>query len=143
MPMFKVYPKNGQSFEIELHHFAFNGETLFGTPMDMHAYTKLVTLSLENIVAIYHPREPPLDWKLSEQPRCFDVYLKGHTENPLKIYGCSYKHQGDGTIEFKYKKVDVTQGVEESDETVEGVYVKTSEVVAIIPSAPLPAPPQC
>lgn len=139
MPNFEVYPTTGKPFTVELHHFAYNGTTLFGTPMDMHSYTELVMLSLESIAAIYLPSEAPLDWRLSEQPRCFLVYLKGYTEKPLKIYGCAFK-ASENVIEFYYLKVDVSQGVQETKELMEGVYVKASEVVAIIPSAPLASP---
>ena len=143
---FKVYPLDGKVFSVEAEDFNTDQENF---KLHGKADQSLILLADETIAAIYHPNEPQIDWRLlRDQPRLFKVYLRNHTDSPLEIYAHYFKTLENDTLEFHYKTVNVADGPGGSklsfnnDDTVDHVYIKRSEVVAIVSSEPLPAPPQ-
>jgi hypothetical protein len=143
---FKIYPLDGQVFSVELGDFNTDREKfkLYGD-----ADQASTLLADQYIAAIYHPNKPQIDWRLlADQPRLFKIYLRNHTDSPLEIYAHYFKALENDTLEFRYKFIMEASGYGGmrvpivKDEKVDDVYIKRSEVVAIVPSDPLPVPSQ-
>jgi hypothetical protein len=123
MGKFKVYPKKGDTFDLEFYRFEYD-ENSFRLYDDSNSESSEGFLSFEHVAAIIPETQSKADHVLT-----FLVYLKGRTE-PLKINANTFDQTQQPGVKFYVRGASYRP----SDIEVQYLYVATSEVVAIVPS---------
>src|SRR6185295_13724015 len=95
MKNFRVYPKKGEPFDLELMKFSFD-ESAFTLYNSSNEPSSDGFLLLENVAAVYDTKQPRPDW---EDIRCFEVRLVNRTE-PLRVFAHYFKSDRSPSIEF-------------------------------------------
>jgi len=118
----KVYPKEGESFELQIPRFEFDedGFKVYGT---QNAVTDYAFLSIDNVAAII-PENPAK----AVAPIPFHIYLKRRRE-PLEVSAHGFTTDKPPSVRFYWKFQD-------RDEEIKNTYVALSEVVAVLPADP-------
>jgi hypothetical protein len=128
MQTFNVYPKKGEMFTLQCHHFEFDGQQFI-----LYEYadepSKDGFLSRGHIAAVVaQDLTKPYDYS---DARNFHIHLKNRKE-PLEIPAHSFKIQPPN-VKFYWNPVDPETGLV-LDKEIKDVYIALSEVVCVTPS---------
>lgn len=132
MQSFDIYPKKGDKFALEFHHFELRASE-FVLYNDLHKESRAGYVSLENIAAVIPANLPEIRSRLhyDAEPITFCVYLKGRKpEDPIQITAFVCDASQPPSVKFFWKLFNVNKF---EDQLLPNIYVATSEVVAIMP----------
>jgi hypothetical protein len=127
MKCFRVYPKKGEPFDLELRRFSVNDRafTLYNSSDEP---SNDGFLSFENVAAVHDTNQRRPDW---EDVRCFEVRLIDRTE-PLKVFAHYFKSDRPPSVEFYWINIKGPDDIR-----IENIYIALSEVVSITPTGGL------
>jgi hypothetical protein len=129
MNTFVIYPKKGEPFKTEMHHFEFS-KTEFVLYDDYREPSKDGFLAFRNVAAIVRESllghtEPPGAYQARVY---FDVYLK-EREKPITICADSLDFSDPPSLMFYAR-----QWANAERFLLDGIYIALDDVVAVLPS---------
>src|ERR1051326_8050089 len=127
MQTFTIFPKEGEPFEAQIYKIEVSKTTgYFSLYDDAGKESYDGYLSSDDIAAIIPKPQHEYQGDI-----CFLVYLRNRSE-PLKVYASTFRVSDPGLVFGRHKQDIMRRPYDEY--TLEGIYIATSEVIAVIPA---------